>query len=197
MVKRTDIQQNIIEDEQIIELYWERNEKAIQATDVKYGKFLFKIAYNILNDRCDCEECQNDTYLGIWNAIPPTRPTVFPAFITQIMRRIAINRYKEKKVKKHIPSEFTVSMEDLYNTLQSSESVESVIEAEEIGQLINNYVRNLSKQNRYIFVGRFYMAEPVEEIAKDLNLTSSSIYKAIDRIKSGLKDYLEKNGVIV
>lgn len=91
MSKSTE-QQEIIADEQIIELYWRREEKAIQETDKKYGQFLFRIAYNILHERLDCEECQNDTYLGVWNAIPPTRPTVFPAFITQIMRRIAINR---------------------------------------------------------------------------------------------------------
>lgn len=85
MREHTTTWQTTLEDKRIIELYWDRDETAIQETDNKYGKFLFKIAYNILNDRCDCEECQNDTYLGIWNAIPPTRPAVFPAFITQIM----------------------------------------------------------------------------------------------------------------
>ena len=75
MNKRTE--QPIIADEQIIELYWQRNENAIQETDKKYGQFLFGIAYNILHDRLDCEECQNDTYLGVWNAIPPTRPILW------------------------------------------------------------------------------------------------------------------------
>ncbi len=197
MRERTIMQQGILDDEQIIDLYWNRDETAIEGTDIKYGKFLFKIAYNILNDSCDCKECQNDTYLGIWNSIPPTRPNVFPAFITKITRRIAINRYKEKRAKRNIPSEFTASMEDLYDTLQSTESVEADVEAEEIGRLISNYVRGLSKKNRYIFVGRFYMADSVEQIAQELNLTSSSIYKALDRIKTGLKNHLERNGVII
>lgn len=197
MRERTIIQQAILDDEQIIDLYWDRDETAIEGTDIKYGKFLFKIAYNILHDSCDCKECQNDTYLGIWNSIPPTRPDVFPAFITKITRHIAINRYKEKRAKKNIPSEFTVSMEDLYDTLQSTESVETDVEAEEVGRLISNYVRGLSKKNRYIFVGRFYMADSVDQIAQELNLTSSSIYKALDRIKIGLKNHLKKNGVII
>ena len=197
MSERTIIQQAVLEDEQIIGLYWKRDEKAIRETDIKYGKFLLKIAYNILNDSSDCEECQNDTYLGIWNAIPPTYPAVFPAFITQIMRRIAINRYKEKKAKKHVPSEFTVSMEDLYDTLQASDSIETELETNEIGHLISDYVRGLSKQNRFIFVGRFYMADSVENIANELDLTPSSIYKALERIKIGLKNHLEKKGVII
>lgn len=197
MIKHTTIQQDLPNDEQIIELYWQRNETAIQETDTKYGRFLFKIAYNILYDSYDCEQCQSDAYLGIWNAIPPARPTVFPAFIAQIMRCIAINLYREKRAKKNIPSEFTVSMEDLYETLKSNESIEADVEAKEIGRLINNFVRGLSKQNRYIFVGRFYMADSVDQIAQELNLTPSSVYKALSRIKLGLKDYLERNGVIV
>ncbi len=95
MDKGTDIKTVVIADEQIIELYWERNETAIQETETKYGKMLFRIAYNILHDRLDSEECKNDTYIGVWNAIPPTKPNVFPAFITQIMRNIATKRYKE------------------------------------------------------------------------------------------------------
>lgn len=196
MNKRTELRQ-VIADEQIIELYWEREENAIQETDKKYGQFLFRIAYNILHDRCDCEECQNDTYLGVWNAIPPTRPVVFPAFITQIMRRIAINRYKEKTSKKRIPSEFTISMEDLNNSLCSDESVEREYEAEEIGRLISNYVRKLSERQQYIFVGRYYLAETVACLANDLGISVPSVYRELDRIKQGLKSYLERSGVYV
>lgn len=111
--------QAVVADEQIIEMYWQRNELAIQETDKKYGQFLFRIAYNILHDRLDCEECQNDAYIDTWNAIPPTRPIVFSAFITQITRRIALDRYKEKSRKKRIPSELTVSIEDMNETLHN------------------------------------------------------------------------------
>lgn len=196
MSKRTE-RQTIIDDEQIIELYWQRNENAIQETDKKYGQFLFRIAYNILHDRLDCEECQNDTYLDVWKAIPPTRPTVFPAFITKIMRRIALDRYKEKTAKRRIPSEYTVSMEDIKDTLHSNETVDSEYAAEELGKIISDYVRSLSDRQRYIFIDRFCLAEPVETIAADLSISVSTIYREIENIKQGLKTYLERNEVYV
>lgn len=196
-MKKCKEYKTVIADEQIIELYWQRDEAAIQETDNKYGQFLFRIAYNILHDRPDCEECQNDTYLGVWNAIPPTRPTVFPAFITQIMRRIAINRYKEKTSKKRIPSELTVSMDDMHDTLHSGNTVESDYEAEEIGKLINDYVRGLSERQRYIFIDRFYFAESVETIAADLSISVPTVYREIEKIKQGLKLHLERNDVFI
>ena len=189
--------QGSIADEQIIALYWQRDEKAIQETEKKYGRFLFRIAYNILHDDLDCEECQNDTYLAVWNAIPPTRPTVFPAFITQIMRRIAINRYKEKTTKKRIPSELTVSMEDLHGTLHSCDTVEAECAAEEIGKMISDYVRGLSERQRYIFIDRFYLAESVETIAVALSISVPTVYREMDKIKQGLKLHLERNGVVI
>ena len=82
-----------MDDEEIVELYWNRNERAIEETDFKYKKYLFSIAYNIVHDRLDSEECLNDTYLGVWKAIPPTKPNVLIAFLTTITRRIAIKRY--------------------------------------------------------------------------------------------------------
>ena len=196
MSKRTE-RQTIIEDEQIIELYWQRSENAIQETDKKYGQFLFRIAYNILHDRLDCEECQNDTYLDVWKAIPPTRPTVFPAFITKIMRRIALDRYKEKTAKRRIPSEYTVSMEDIKDTLHSNETVDSEYAAEELGKIISDYVRSLTDRQRYIFIDRFFLAEPVETIASDLAISVPTVYREIDKIKQGLKTYLESNEVYV
>lgn len=196
-MKRTDIQREIISDEEIIEMYWQREEKAIEHTDEKYGKFLFRIAYNILGDRSDCEECKNDTYLGVWNAVPPTRPVVFPAFITRIMRRIAINLYKKKTSQKRVPSELTVSMEELQNSLHSGEYVDREYEAADLGKLISDYVKELSDREQYMFVGRYYMAESVQSIAKELGITVSAVYKALDKIKIGLKGYLERNGVYI
>ena len=196
MARRTE-EKKIIADEQIIELYWNRDENAIKETDSKYGKLLLRIAYNILNDIYDSEECQNDTYLGVWNAIPPTRPTVFVAFITQIMRNTAINRYKSKKNKKNIPSDYTVTIDELYNTLQSEDSVIASYEAKELAGIISSYIKELSEKEQYIFVGRYYMADSVKTIAKELKLTESTVYKALDKIKIGLKNHLIGNGVNV
>ncbi len=195
MSKRRE-KQALIADEQIIELYWDRNEMAIQETDKKYGKTLFRVANNILCDRLDSEECRNDTYFAVWNRIPPTRPTVFRAFITQIVRRIAINRYNEKMSQKRIPSELTVSMEDLSDFISVNDGEEEFM-AEEIGKIINAYVRQLDERQRYIFVSRFYVAESVENIARELSVVPSTVYRALDQIKYGLKECLERNGVQV
>ena len=185
-------------DEEIIEMYWQRDPDAIQATDHKYGKLLQNTAYNILSDLQDSEECQNDVYLRVWNAIPSTRPTEFLAFIMQIMRRIAFNRYKEKSRKKRVPSQLTLSLEELQTSLSSGKTVEEEYDAKVLGELITEYVRNLSDRQQYIFVDRYYMAEPVEKIASDLSISSvRSVYREIEKIKQGLKEYLEGNGVYV
>ena len=185
-------------DEEIIEMYWQRDPDAIQATDHKYGKLLQNTAYNILSDLQDSEECQNDVYLRVWNAIPSTRPTEFLAFIMQIMRRIAFNRYKEKSRKKRVPSQLTLSLEELQTSLSSGKTVEEEYDAKVLGELITEYVRNLSDRQQYIFVDRYYMAEPVEKIASDLSISSvRTVYREIKKIKQGLKEYLEGNGVYV
>ena len=187
----------IVSDEQIIDMYWKRDENAIQATDCKYGVFLYRISYNILHDMCDCEECQNDTYLKIWNAIPPTRPVMFKAFIAQIVRRISINRYKEKTNQKRIPSELTVSIEELGDSLSISSLFREDITVEELGKIITKYVRGLSDRQQYIFIARFYMAESVERIAGEMKITPSAVYKELGRLKERLRIFLEENGVYV
>ena len=184
-------------DEQIIDMYWQRNPDAIQETDQKYGTLLRNVANNILFDSQDCEECRNDTYLGIWNAIPSARPVAFPAFIMQIMRRIAIDRYREKSRQKRIPSQLTVSIEELKQSISSGMPVDEAYEAKEIGRLITQYVEGLSDRQRYIFIDRYYLAEPLEKTAADLSISVRTAYREIEKIKQGLKEYLERNGVYV
>ena len=188
--------QSFDQDEQIVEKYWQRDQNAIQETHQKYGPMLRKVAYNILCDAEDCEECQNDTYLKIWNAIPTTRPTSFPAFIVQIMRHIAINRYKAKSRKKRIPSQLMTSLEEL-EALGSGASVEGMWEAKELGELITVFVENLNERQRYLFVDRYYLAESIEKTAADLSISTQVAYKELRKIKQGLKEYLERNGVQV
>ncbi len=111
-----------LSDEALIELYFKRDERAISETEKKYGKLVYRIAYNVLGDHSDTEECQNDTYLKVWNEIPPTKPRVFAAFIAQITRRTAINRFRQKRGKKQIPTELTASADELYAHLKPSKT---------------------------------------------------------------------------
>ena len=188
---------SVTADERIIDLYWQRDEEAIRATDEKYGTFLFRLAYNVLHDREDCEECKNDTYLDVWRAIPPTRPTVFQAFLTQIMRRRAIDRYKEKSSQKRIPSEMTVAIDDLSDTLCSEDSVEGAYDAKELGRILSAFVRKLPERQKYIFIDRYYFCEPVEKIAAALTVSPATVYRETDKIKQSLRALLERNGITI
>lgn len=184
-------------DEKIVDMYWQRDPDAIQETDQKYGRLLQSTAFNILADLEDSEECQNDAYLKIWNAIPSARPAEFYAFIIQITRRIAIDRYREKSRKKRVPSQLTLSIEELNHSLRSGMSVEEEYDAKILGELITEYVRSLDDRQQYIFVDRYYMAEPVERIASDLSISVRTAYREIEKIRAGLKKYLEGNGIYV
>ena len=184
-------------DEKLIDMYWERNPDAIQETDRKYGNVLQKVAYNILSDYQDCEECQNDTYFRVWKAIPSTRPTVFSTFLVRIMRWVALSRYKEKSRKKRIPSQLTLSLEELEDTISSEVLVEESYEAKEIGEMISNFVWSLNDRQRYLFMDRYYLAEPVEKTAAELAISVQTAYRELGKIKQSLKEYLERNGVRV
>ena len=184
-----------LSDEEIIELYWNRNEKAITATDDKYRQFLFTIAYNIVHDDLDCEECLNDTYLGTWNRIPPTRPNVFQAFLARIMRNIAVNRFKHNTAAKRVPSELTVSLEELEGYMRSDLTVEDEIAIGQLSDALNAYLRNLPERERLVFMCRYYYADKVIEIADMMGISRNTITKYLTDIREGLKDHLIKEGV--
>ena len=183
-----------MDDDKIVELYWERDEKAIEETDFKYKKYLFSIAYNVVYDRLDCEECLNDTYLGAWNAIPPTKPSVLKAFLTTIIRRIAIKRYHSNLKQSVIPSEMTVSLSELEDFVVGDGDVDSEFDAKRLGHVISDFVRSLSERRQFIFMSRYYLADPIDMIASDLSLSRSMVNKELAAIRSALKEKLESEG---
>lgn len=183
-------------DEEIVELYWHRDENAIRITNDIYGVLLYNIANNIVQDPRDCEECRNDTYWGVWNAIPPTRPQSFRAFIVRILRNIAIDKYNEKTRNGRIPSELTISMEECQDFISSNEEVDANLSAKELGKEISCFLRSRNANDQYIFMNRFYLAEPIETIACELNITASAVYKKLTKLKRDLKIYLERKGVL-
>lgn len=186
-----------LDDEKIIELYWQRDEEAIEATDFKYRKYLFRVAYNIVRDNVDCEECLTDTYLGAWNAMPPSKPSVLKAFLTTIMRRISIKRYHSNLRKKVIPSEMTVSLSELEDFIVGDEDVGDDFDAVKLGEIISNFVRCLSEREKFIFMSRYYLAEPIDIIARNLGLSRSTINKELAAIRSALKEKLESEGYLI
>ena len=184
----------VMSDEQIVELYWRRDERAIRETDRKYQHFLLTVAHNILRDAQDCEECLNDTYLGAWNAIPPTRPKVLQAFLATIMRRTAIDCYKRKKRQKRIDSELTVALSEVEEFWADGSDPAAELDAHELGRVISEFIRALPKRRMYIFMSRYYTARPIGEIARLLGCSESTVNKEIAAIKRDLKEKLEKEG---
>ncbi len=184
-------------DDRIIDLYWERDEDAIKATDEKYGKYLFAISYNILKDRLDGEECMNDTYLATWNRIPPARPSLLQRFLSKIMRNISVNKYKQKNAQKRIPSELTVSLEEM------AECIEGIVIDNEdeavtkVSEVINAYLLTLSERNRFIFVCRYYYADPVSAIAKMLDISDKTVYRELSKMREELRRALAKEGIVI
>lgn len=196
-MKNQDNKDTRLSDEAIIELYWSRNEKAIKETDRKYGKYLFTIAYNIVHDDLDCEECLNDTYLGTWNKIPPTRPSVFQIFLSRIMRNIAVDRFRKKTANCRVPSEMTVSLEELDDCMASDISVEEEVAIREISVKLNAFLRSLEERAEFIFVCRYYYADKISDIARMLQVAESTVFRELSDMRNRLKSYLESEGIKV
>lgn len=184
-----------LDDDAIVELYWKREEKAIHETDRKYRHYLYTVAYNILHNDPDCEECLNDTYLGTWNAIPPAKPSLFQVFISKIMRNLAVVRYKKNRAAKRIPSEMTVSLEELENYIPYDNSAEHDYAVSQISRLLSDYLRSLSERRSFIFICRYYCADRICDIADMLHVSESTVFRELDAIKEGLKQQLAKEGL--
>ena len=184
----------ILPDEEIISLYWNRNESAIDATDVKYGKYLYTIAYNILNDNMDSEECLNDTYLGTWNAIPPQRPTLFQAFLSKIMRNTALGRVRKATSAKRIPSEMILSLEELDECIQLEPGEDEKYYVNRLSELFNSYLETLSDRQLFVFICRYYYSDSVARIADMLKLSKNTIFRDLATIRNSLREYLEQEG---
>jgi RNA polymerase sigma-70 factor (ECF subfamily) len=189
--------QGALSDEGIVEMYWRRDEEAIKATDEKYGKYLNSIAYNVLHDSIDCDQCLSDTYLSAWNAIPPERPRSLGAFLTVIIRRKAINLYHRRRRKGSVPSEMTVSLSELEFLLADEGDLAEELEYKRLGEVIGSFVRSLPSRRRYIFMSRYYLAEPIDKIAQDLMVSRSTVNKELAFIRAILRARLESEGYTI
>lgn len=187
----------VVTDERIVELYFERNEDAILETDRKYRPYLYTIAHNILNDRFDCEECLDDTYMSTWNSIPPKRPDILHAFLARITRNAATDRYKKNRAQKRVPSELILSLEELDECLPASESPEDALITDEICRVLNEYLNTLSERDEFIFVCRYYYADKLSDIAGMLKLGTSTVHDILKRMRWELKALLVKEGLYI
>lgn len=187
----------ILEDDEIVALFWNRRERAISATDEKYGRYLFTVAINILHDEYDSDEAVSDTYLKAWNRIPPTRPNILPAFLSKITRDEALDRYRAKNAGKRVPSELVSSLEELDECFDGKDEVESEVLIHEVAQILNDYVATLSERSEFIFLCRYYYSDKIALIADMAKVSEATVLRELAAIRKGLRERLEKEGYTV
>ena len=186
----------MIEDEKIIELFFERSEQAIRILDSKYGKVCHSLSYNIVNNRQDAEECVNDAYLGAWNTIPPTKPNPLQAYICKIVRNLSLKLYYRKEAAKR-SSTYEIAMHELEEYLPAPNTVEAEIEARELVRIIESFLDTLSEENCVIFMRRYWFSDTYAEIAKRVGLSEKNVSVRLTRIRKQMKDYLIEREVFV
>ena len=176
----------------IIKLYNDRDEAAISATREKYEGYCYKIAYNILGSDEDTREVLNDTYLAVWNAIPPEKPNSFSAFIGKITRNLALKRFRSLSAKKRNGSASDVSLDELSECISSNSTVESEIEEKELTRILNEFLSTLTPKDRKVFVRRYWYMDRVSDIAKRYGYSESKVKMMLLRTREKLAERLRK-----
>lgn len=185
-----------MEDTKIIELYWRRDESAIDETDRKYGRSCCSIAYDILSSREDSEECVNDTYMAAWNSIPLCRPSKLPAYLYRVTRNICFDRVKKRLASKRGGGETAVVLDEISECVAADASVERDYEAKELAAEINSFLRTLSADDRVIFNARYWLMLPSAEIARRLSCGESRVNTSLYRSRRKLHQYLKQEGLL-
>lgn len=189
--------QGLKTDDAIVELYWQRDEAAISETDKKYGKYLLVIADNIVHNRLDSEECLNDTYLGTWNRIPPTRPVSLRAFLARIMRNVSVGKFRQNTADKRIPSELITSLNELEGCIAGENSIDRERATRELAELINAALHAMTDREQYIFVCRYYYADKISAIASSLGVSDPTINRTLAKLRRDLKARLDDAGYTI
>ena len=185
-----------MDDIKIIELYFNRNEEAIRQTAVKYGKFCYAIANNILGNKQDAEESVNDAYWDAWNSIPPHRPTSLSLFLGKITRRIAIDRWRRLTAQKRGGGELTLALDELYQCVSDSTDVEREFERKQLADTINQFVKNLPKDEQKVFLCRYWYMDSIASISKRFHYSESKVKSMLYRTREKLRAKLKKEGLL-
>lgn len=183
-----------MDDSMIVSLYWERDEKAITESGVKYGPYCRSIANNILKDWSDVEECVNDTWLKAWNAMPPQRPSVLSAFFGKITRNLSFDRYRLLHRQKRGGGQIDLVLDELGEVVSGSESPEGEVLKKELAGEIGRFLSMLPQEKRVLFILRYWYAESIPDIAKRCRKSENNVSVSLNRIRGSLKAYLTERG---
>ncbi len=184
-----------MEDNQIVELYWARSEKAISETADKYGRYCYSIAYNILHSIEDSEECVNDTYLNAWNAMPDQRPSKLRAFLGRITRNLSLKRWEKYTAEKRGAGQVSLALDELRECIPSTERTDQIVDDIVLADLLNRFLASMPAEKRRIFMRRYWYFSPIAEIATDFSVSESKVKMSLLRSRNELKLLLEKEGV--
>jgi len=184
-----------MDDREIIELYNKRDELAIKKTDEKYGKLCYKIAYNVLNNHEDSEECVNDTFVGVWNAIPPTRPNNLMSFVCKITRNLSLKRFEFINREKR-SADIMLSLDELEDVFPDERYTDNTSD-EDIGKLISDFLRNQKIEVRNVFIRKYFFFDSISEISKRFGFTESKVKNMLFYTRNKLKDYLIEEGIVI
>lgn len=185
-----------MEDRQIIALYWARAEEAITETAAKYGRLCRYIADNILRNHEDSEECVNDTYLGLWNAIPPSRPERFSVYVGRVARNLALKKYDYLTAEKRNP-EAVCSLEELGDCVSGNDGVETELERRRVEEAIGAFLRAQEAEKREVFLRRYWYFDSIGAICRRTGFSESKVKSMLFHTRRRLREYLEKEGIAV
>ena len=184
-----------MDDLQIIQLFWERSQDALEEVQRKYGQYCFSIANNVLSDASDSEECVNDCLLRAWNSIPPARPDSLRAFLGKIVRNLALDRVNYRNAEKRGGGQVPMVLDELSECMGGGEEPEKALEASETAQAINRFLEGLEPMRRKVFVRRYWYLDPVADIAEMYGLKTASVKTMLFRLRGELAAHLKKEGI--
>lgn len=183
-----------MDDCEIVKLYLERSEDAIAKTKSKYGKFCCRLAFNILKNREDSEECENEAYLKLWNAIPPQKPDALMPYLGKIIRRLSLQRYEYYTAKKR-NAKLETAFCELEECIAEPRDIESQYSAEELSKAINYFLHGIDSESRKIFVRRYWYTDSIKQIAVRFEISQSKVKSSLFRTRNRLKSELMKEGL--
>lgn len=183
-------------DSMIVELYWARDEGAIEKTAEKYGGYCSAISINILGNNEDANECVNDTYLRAWNSMPEQRPDNLRTFLGKITRNLSFNRYRDRNAQKR-GGETALALSELEECIPGGSSIEKDMDSLIITSALNRFLDGLSDEHRRVFVHRYWHLSPIREIAKRFNMSESKVKSMLMRLRERLRNDLEKEGIFL
>lgn len=184
-----------MEDQQIVELFFTDPNSALEELRSKYENYCHTVAFNILGNNEDCEECLNDTLLRVWNSIPPNKPTNLSAYVAKITRNLALDKLRKSNAGRRGGGESQIALDEIGDIIRSSNDLERIEESKEITESINRFLELLSKTERGVFLRRYWMMEPVAVIASTYGMSLSKASSMLHRLRQRLRKHLEKEGI--